>query len=245
MAWGTKKQVPSSTDTKSDQFKRPANNGIWGGVEKVLDTAHDVLIVIPHAYLWITSHKGAAILFGIATIYFALVNGEGYWQASDASNPSFMLKWGIDDAASFWNAAVAATSGSFWLSFIFSSIIQAVQAMVLRGVAIEVAQRQYEEVKGYTVPDAKENAIDIAEVRRKQFKSAGMLEVKKKGFVILATYVVDVIMSYLNYPFLVASLPLFFIRLAWFLLSVFGAELFGAMFYSALQDRSEPANEPV
>jgi uncharacterized protein involved in cysteine biosynthesis len=229
---GSTTSSPTNTKGKSE-FDEPESKG-WEGLDAALDAMHDVLTLLPHIYLWVTG-RGAAILYGIATIYFVFVSAEGYWQVLDPGAPSFVLKpYGGDDANPL-DIVVAAISISFWFSFLFSAVINAIQARVFRGIAINIAKQRLKEVEGEVLPDKPKKAIDIVGVRWKQYKRAGMLEIRKQGFVILSTYAVDIIMSYQNHPFgywLGVTLS----RLVWFILSVVAAELAGSMFWDAVED---------
>lgn len=230
------KPANSTTSTNSktkSEFDEPESKG-WEGLDAALDAMHDVLTLLPHIYFWVTG-RGAAILYGAAMVYFVFVSAEGYWQVLQPGAPSFVLKPYGGDNANPLDFFVAALSISFWFSFLFSAVINAIQGRVFRGIAINIAKQRLKEIEGEVLPDKPKKAIDIVGVRWKQYKRAGMLEIRKQGFVILSTYAVDIIMSYQNHPF-GYWFGVTISRLVWFILSVVAAELAGSMFWDAVED---------
>lgn len=112
-----------------------------------------IIITLPVRLLWwLTSPGGSSIALGMATVYFCLVNVEGYWLSMGAERP-FLPKPFIEDGASLFNILWAITSAKFWLACIISIAVQGVQSFVMRDIQLSVAQAQYDAVKDYRVPE--------------------------------------------------------------------------------------------
>ena len=122
------------------------------------------------AVQFLTQPPGSAIPYGLMALYFLGLNVEGYWQAINGNNVgSFIYKPFISDNPSFINLWGALGDASFWVAFLVSMSIQAVQAKVIRDVGVEIAKAQHEEVANYQVPDENPKGLKLAEHRRKNF----------------------------------------------------------------------------
>lgn len=226
--------------SRSDEFDRPKSDGLWGGFEKCLEVALEWITLVPHFLMWITG-DGAPIVFGALAAYFYVVGWEGWWHSINASNPSFLPKPFINDGAQLINIFVAAVDPTFWLSVIISTAVNAAQTKVFRGATVRAAKAKYDEVKSYEVPEENPKAITLAEIRRKRFKNVGLLELRKVGALIFFLYALDFVQSHFNFPWLVNlwrfQLGLVILHFVWWGLSVVGAELFGSMFQSSMEER--------
>jgi hypothetical protein len=86
------------------------------------------------------------------------------------------------------------------MAAIVSLIVQGIQAFVLREVEIAKAKAEYEAIKDYRVPDPEEGQLDLAEYRRRRFKSVGMRTVRTRGALIALTYAIDAGIAFLELP---------------------------------------------
>jgi hypothetical protein len=201
------------------------------------------LVTLPiRVVMWLTQPPGSAILFGLAVLYFIGLSCEGYWQAAVSDAPSFIVKPFIEDGADPWSVFTALFSPTFWVASILSTIIQAIQASTLRDISLAQAQREYESVRDYTVPDKRPDAVDLVEFKRRQLKRAGTKSLRVKGFVCLLAYSIDFIVSFSNFPLFGADgIGELLRNLTWIALSIFGAECAIALFLDALDKGREPA----
>lgn len=150
-----------------------------------------------------------------------------WWQVGAA--PSFVPKPFINDGADPANIFVALGSASFYVAFVVSLVIQAVQAKMLRDVEIAKAQAEYEAIKDYRVPEVQKDQIDLAEHRRQRLKTAGMRRVRVVGFVVFMTYAVDIAIAFWNYPLWGNGVGQLVVNLVWLVLSIIGTEAAIAM----------------
>lgn len=205
-------------------------------------TIVDICKAGPSFLVWLTTkgkNGGVTIILGLLVIYFAAVSAEGYWQALNSANPAFVPKPFINDGANVRRLLVIWRDPSFWIATVFSLAVQGIQAFIIREIGIARAKAAYEEVKGYRVPDLDEDALDIAEHRRKQFKGAGMRAVKMRGLLIGVVYAVDLAISYSNFPLLGLAIAKFCINAVWLLISLVGTESAINLFLDAQEDDDE------
>jgi hypothetical protein len=196
--------------------------------------------------MWLTQPPGSAILFGLAVLYFIGLSCEGYWQAAVSDAPSFILKPFIPDGAAPLLVFTALLSPTFWVASILSTVIQAIQATVLRDISLAQAQREYEAVRDYTVPEKRDNAVDLVEFKRRQLKQAGTKSLRVKGFVCLLAYAIDFIVAFNNFPLLgTDGIGELLRNLTWIALSIFGAECAIALFLDSLDKGREAATPKV
>jgi len=194
-------------------------------------------------FTFLTTAPGSAIVLGLGVIAFALLNIEGYWVSipSEVEKLPFISKPFVNDGADFRNLDFAIRDSAFWLAALISMVVQGIQALMLREASIEKTKFDYDSVSHYTVPKSDPHSIDIAELRRQNFKKVGMRTVRQKGAVILIVYMLDIGIAVSNFPLL--GLPSSWdlvINLVWALLSVFGCELTINMFLDALSHAESP-----
>lgn len=221
-------------DTSSDAFQ---------GLKRALIFT----LTLPARFItFITTPPGSAIMLGLGVMYFAGVSVEGYWQAMNPANPAFLPKPFIRDGANLAFLVIAFISPSFWLASIVSLIVQGIQAFVLREIDIERAKAEYEAVASYRVPEPTEGELDIAEHRRKKFKTIGMRTIRTRGALIALTYAIDTAIAFWNFPVIGQSTGELLINLVWILASIFGTEAMINLFFSAVAPvKSHPPVEVI
>jgi hypothetical protein len=84
------------------------------------------------------------------------------------------------------------------------------------------------------VPDPEEGQLDLAEYRRRRFKSVGMRTVRTRGALIALTYAIDAGIAFWNYPVIGQSTGEMIINLVWILASIFGTEAMINLFFNAI-----------
>jgi hypothetical protein len=227
MALGSKS---SSNGHRTNSTQSPGHDAA-SGIGRAL-----VLILTTPARLinWLTTPPGNAIMIGLGVLYFGSVSAEGYWQAMNPGNMAFVPKPFVTDGADFRYIFVALIAPSFWMAAIVSLIVQGIQAFVLREVEIAKAKAEYEAIKDYRVPDPEEGQLDLAEYRRRRFKSVGMRTVRTRGALIALTYAIDAGIAFWNYPVIGQSTGEMIINLVWILASIFGTEAMINLFFNAI-----------
>jgi hypothetical protein len=194
-----------------------------------------LILTVPARLInWLTTPPGNAIMIGLGVLYFGSVSAEGYWQAMNPNNPAFVPKPFVNDGADLKFIFSALIAPSFWMAAVVSLIVQGIQAFVLREIDIAKAKAQYEAIKDYRVPDPEEGQLDLAEYRRRRFKSVGMRTVRTRGALIALTYVIDAGIAFWNYPVIGQSTGEMVINLVWILASIFGTEAMINLFFNAI-----------
>lgn len=226
MALGAK----SSTNGHRQGTSQPVRDAATG-----ISRALVLILTIPARLInWLTTPPGNAIMIGLGVLYFGAVSAEGYWQAMNANNPAFVPKPFVNDGADLRLIFTAFIAPSFWMASVVSLLVQGIQAFVLREVEIAKAKAEYEAVKDFRVPDPEEGQLDLAEYRRRRFKSVGMRTVRTRGALIALTYAIDAGIAFWNYPVIGQSAGEMVINLVWILASIFGTEAMINLFFNAL-----------
>lgn len=227
MALGSKS---SSTNGHRTSNHSPGSDAATG-ISRVLV----LILTIPARLInWLTTPPGNAIMIGLGVLYFGAVSAEGYWQAMNTNNPAFVPKPFVSDGADLRFLFTALVAPSFWMAAVVSLIVQGIQAFVLREVEIAKAKAEYEAVQHYRVPEPTEGQIDLAEYRRRKFKSIGMRTVRTRGALIALTYAIDTGIALWNYPMIGQSTGEMVINLVWILASIFGTEAMINLFFNAI-----------
>jgi hypothetical protein len=226
MALGSK----TSTNGHRTSSHSPGSDAATG-----ISRAVVLILTVPARLInWLTTPPGNAIMIGLGVLYFGSVSAEGYWQAMNANNPAFVPKPFVNDGADLRFIFSALIAPSFWMAAVVSLIVQGIQAFVLREIDIAKAQAEYLAVKDYRVPEPEEGQLDLAEYRRRRFKSVGMRTVRTRGALIALTYAIDAGVAFWNYPVMGQSTGEMIINLVWILASIFGTEAMINLFFNAL-----------
>ena len=183
---------------------------------------------IPKFIQWVTGDTGGQILLGVLMVYFLLVNIESYWQS--IGNETFIPKPFISDGANFGTIARLIFLPNFWMVTLFVLALNAVSATFFRDIAISAARKRYEAVAGEKLPTPPNlsNSLQLASVRYRQLKTAGMKRVRMAGFGALLCLTVDLIGNYAGFPWLAATSGKL-VMFLWWLCSTFGFEVCGAL----------------
>jgi hypothetical protein len=89
-------------------------------------------------------------------------------------------------------AAMAFFDTNFWIALIIGFAIAALEARALRQVSIGTRIKRVNELKGYRVPDLDPQALEIAHIRAKEAKGAGVGKYMMTGFVVVGAYAVEI-----------------------------------------------------
>lgn len=185
-------------------------------------------------YVWLTGPVGVAVVSGIAILYFAAVNAEGYYELMPGDFRPFVFKPGVDDEASVFNILWAFGSGAFWTAALLSSFIQGIQALVIRE-SLTRTKAEYDRVAKHKVPEGENSQIDLAQYRRMKYKRAGMKKVRMLGLLIFLSYGIDTTIAVFNNPFWGVEGVQLVINIAWAVISVIATECAINIFMTALE----------
>jgi hypothetical protein len=130
---------------------------------------------------------GIKILGGVLLIGGVVLSSDGFFQAFGGKPlfPWYESKWiGI---GWFW----VGTKINFWAAVVVSLAVQWIESQAIRGKDLGEAKRDYESIKHHQTPDKNPKSIDLVEVRRVEYKRAGMNERSILGLFILFIFIMD------------------------------------------------------
>ena len=130
---------------------------------------------------------GIKILGGVLLVGGVVLSADGFFQAFGGKPlfPFWEDTWiGI---GWFW----VWTKVNFWAAVVVSLAVQWIESQAIRGKDPDEAKNAYEQVKHHQTPAKNKSAIDLVEVRRKDYKRAGMGERSVLGLFILFVFILD------------------------------------------------------
>src|SRR4028119_2254391 len=128
---------------------------------------------------------GIKILGGVLLVGGVVLSSDGFFQAFGGKPlfPFWEKSWIGIGWLWVW------TKVNFWAAVVVSLAVQWIESQAIRGKDLGEAKRDYESIKHHQTPDKNEKAIDLVEVRRKDYKRAGMNERSVLGLFILFVFV--------------------------------------------------------
>jgi hypothetical protein len=236
----TSKNTTESTDPKS-QPNRSTDPDFDEVLEGLSDSIAWFLSRPAALYKWMTApHGGQRIILSALTLYWWAVSAEAYWQAlgegqnfihkgTAIKHEPFVPKPFSPNSGNLQNAGQAFADPSFYVTAIISLAILGVQANLQRGKkSIGQAKRDYESVKNFRVGEVHKDAIDIVEVKAKEYKESGTHQAKQNAELVKASYLVDIAGNAGAYAAYLATgqLGAIVASAVWIYGGVFGAEKF-------------------
>jgi hypothetical protein len=235
----------SKTTTESTDSKSQINRSTEPDFDEVLEGLSDSIawfLSRPAAlYKWMTApHGGQRIILSALTLYWWAVSAEAYWQAlgegqnfiqkgTAIKHEPFVPKPFSPNSGNLQNAGQAFADPSFYVTAIISLAILGVQANLQRGKkSIIQAKRDYESVKNFKVGEVAKDAIDIVEIKAKEYKESGTHQAKQNAGLVRASYLVDIAGNAGAYAAYLATgqLGAIVASAVWIYGGVFGAEKF-------------------
>lgn len=184
-----------------------ANNGTETGVEpkkerndfyeivgRIIDMGVKIVGVIPYMIArilenFIEHEKGGIKVLGAILLCGGVVlSADGLFQVFGGKPlfPWYEREWIGIGWLWVW------TKVNFWAAITASLAIQWAESWTLRGKTPDQAKVAYEEIKHHQTPAKNQNAIDLVERRRLEYKRAGMGERSIVGLFILIVFAIDI-----------------------------------------------------
>jgi hypothetical protein len=245
MAISSRNGTKSASQTKPNETTQQTNRSTDPDFDEVLEGLSDSIawfLSRPAAlYKWLTAPQGGQrIILSLLTLYWWAVSAEAYWQAlgegqnfihkgTAIKHEPFVPKPFSPNSGNLQNAGQAFADPSFYVTAIISLAILGVQANLQRGKkSIIQAKRDYESVKNFRVGEVSKDAIDIVEVKAKEYKEAGTHQAKQNAGLVRASYLVDIAGNAGAYAAYLATgqLGAMVASAVWIYAGVFGAEKF-------------------
>jgi hypothetical protein len=130
---------------------------------------------------------GIKILGGVLLVGGVILSSDGFFQAFGGKPlfPFWEKSWIGIGWLWVW------TKVNFWAAVVVSLAVQWIESQAIRGKDLGEAKRDYESIKHHQTPDKNPKAIDLVEVRRTEYKRAGMNERSILGLFILFIFIMD------------------------------------------------------
>lgn len=182
--------------------KSKERNDFYDIVGRIIAMGVKVIGVIPYAIATVLDNfigqdkPGIKVLGGILLIggvvlsadsFFQMFGGKPLFPFFEAPGAWIGLGW-------LW----VWTKVNFWAAVVVSIAVMWIESYAIRGKDLGEAKRGYESVKHHTVPDKNKNAIDLVEVRRMEYKRAGMKERSVLGLFILFVVLLDISSAFIS-----------------------------------------------
>jgi hypothetical protein len=122
-----------------------------------------------------------------ADAFFQMFGGKPLFPFFEPPNAWIGIRW-------LW----VWTKVNFWAAVVVSIAVMWVESYAIRGKNLNEAKRGYEEIKHHTVPEKTSNSVDLVEVRRREYKRAGMNERSVLGLFILFVVLLDICSAFVS-----------------------------------------------
>ncbi|MBD2130703.1 hypothetical protein NDI39_10020 [Microcoleus sp. ZQ-A2] len=196
MALGRPKTSPSETDTAEDSQTKKESNDFYDIVGRIIAMGVKIIGVIPYSVATVLDNfigrdkPGIKVLGGIILVGGVILSADSFFQMF-GGKPLFPFfeppgTWIGSGWLWVW------TKVNFWAAVVVSVAVMWMESYAIRGKDLGEARRGYESVKHHTVPEKNPNSVDLVEVRRKEYKHAGMKERSVLGLFILFIVLLDV-----------------------------------------------------
>lgn len=195
---------PATTDENEalNGSKPKERNDFYDIVGRIIAMGVKVIGVIPYAVATVLDNfigqdkPGIKVLGGILLIggvvlsadsFFQMFGGKPLFPFFEAPGAWIGLGW-------LW----VWTKVNFWAAVVVSIAVMWIESYAIRGKDLGEARRGYESVKHHTVSEKNKDAIDLVEVRRLEYKRAGMKERSVLGLFILFVVVLDISSAFIS-----------------------------------------------
>ncbi|MBD0343324.1 MAG: hypothetical protein ICV63_00515 [Coleofasciculus sp. Co-bin14] len=189
----------ATTAGEADSPTTPANrpegerNDFYDIIGKIIDIGVKIvgtpIYVIAKILDNFVRHDGTGIkiLGGALLVGGVVLSSDGFFQAF-GGKPLF--PWWEDTWIGIGWLWVW-TKVNFWAAVVVSLAVQWIESQAIRGKDPDEAKVSYDQIKHHQTPAKNPNAIDLVEVRRKDYKRAGMGERSILGLFILFVFILD------------------------------------------------------
>jgi hypothetical protein len=130
---------------------------------------------------------GIKILGGVLLVGGVILSSDGFFQAF-GGKPLFPF-WEDDWIGMGW--LWVWTKVNFLAAVVVSLAVQWIESQAIRGKDPDEAKNSYDQIKHHQTPAKNPQAIDLVEVRRNDYKRAGMGERSVLGLFILFVFILD------------------------------------------------------
>lgn len=187
-------------ETGNSQPKQ--SNDFYDIIGRIISMGVKIIGVIPYAIATVLDNfigqdkPGIKVLGGILLIggvvmsadaFFQMFGGKPLFPFFEEPNAWIGIAW-------LW----VWTKVNFWAAVVVSIAVMWVESYAIRGKNLNDAKRDYESIKHHTVPEKNQSTVDLVEVRRIEYKRAGMNERSVLGLFILFVVLLDISSAFVS-----------------------------------------------
>lgn len=194
--------VPNNSNENGVNFQPKESNDFYEIIGRIISMGVKVIGIIPYAVATVLDNfigqdkPGIKVLGGVLLVGGVILSADSFFQMF-GGKPLFPFfeqpeAWIGNGWLRVW------TKVNFWAAVVVSIAVMWIESYAIRGKDLGEAKRGYEAIKHHTVPDKSSNTIDLVEVRRKEYKRAGMTERSVLGLFILFVVLLDVSSAFIS-----------------------------------------------
>lgn len=198
---------PVTTTNESDSeplngSKPKERNDFYDIVGRIISMGVRVVGVIPYALASVLDNfigqdkPGIKVLGGILLIGGVVMSADAFFQMF-GGRPLFPF-FEEPDAWIGIGWLWVWTKVNFWAAVVVSIAVMWIESYAFRGKNLGEARRAFESIKHHTVPEKTKNTVDLVEVRRMEYKRAGMNERSVLGLFILFVVLLDISSAFVS-----------------------------------------------
>lgn len=200
MALGNAKSSTENEPLSGSQVSK--GNDFYDIVGRIVSMGVKIIGVIPYAIASVLDNfigqdkPGIKVLGGILLIGGVVMSADAFFQMFGGKPlfPFFEEPNNWIGIAWLW----VWTKMNFWAAVVMSIAVMWVESYAIRGKNLDSAKRDYENIKHHTVPEKNKSTVDLVEVRRREYKRAGMNERSVLGLFILFVVLLDICSAFVS-----------------------------------------------
>lgn len=204
MALGKPKATTTSdndSETTNDSQSKQSND-FYDIIGRIIAMGVKIIGVIPYAIATVLDNfigqdkPGIKVLGGILLIGGVVLSADAFFQMFGGKPlfPFFEEPGSWIGIGWLW----VWTKVNFWAAVVVSIAVMWIESYAIRGKNLGEARRGYESIKHHTEPEKNPNTVDLVEVRRKEYKRAGMNERSVLGLFILFVVLLDICSAFVS-----------------------------------------------
>ena len=200
---GNTTTAASGDEALNENGSKPKEtNDFYDIIGRIIAMGVKVIGVIPYAIATVFDNfigqdkPGIKVLGGILLIGGVVLSADAFFQMFGGKPlfPFFEEPGSWIGIGWLW----VWTKVNFWAAVVVSIAVMWIESYAIRGKNLGQARRDYESIKHHTVPEKNKATVDLVEVRRKEYKRAGMNERSVLGLFILFVVIMDICSAFVS-----------------------------------------------
>jgi hypothetical protein len=194
--------APNNSSEAGADSKAKEGNDFYDVVGRIIQMGVKIIGIVPYAVATVLDNfigqdkPGIKVLGGVLLTGGVILSADSFFQMFGGKPlfPFFEQPGAWIGGGWLW----VWTKVNFWAAVVVSIAVMWIESYAIRGKNLEEAKRGYESVRHHTIPEKNTNTIDLVEIRRKEYKRAGMNERSVLGLFILFVVLLDVSSAFIS-----------------------------------------------